>query len=48
MRQLKIGIITRSSFNQSLASYHGFLKHANSFKLTKKLKDQILGMDFKQ
>lgn len=41
MAELEEGSITEESFNQTLASYFGFLKHANSFKLTQKLKNQI-------
>lgn len=37
---LQIGIISEKSFNQSLQSYLGYLGHANSFKLTQKLKNQ--------
>lgn len=33
--------ITDENFNQSLQSYLGYLGHANSFKLTQKLKNQI-------
>ena len=34
----KIGL---ENFNQSLQSYLGYLKHAKSYKLTEKLKNQI-------
>ena len=39
--KLQAGAITEASFNQTLASYLGFLKHASSYKLTKKLKNNI-------
>lgn len=38
---LQTGIVSEESFNQSLQSYLGYLGHANSFKLTQKLKNQI-------
>ncbi|MDO8618404.1 MAG: reverse transcriptase domain-containing protein [Candidatus Daviesbacteria bacterium] len=38
---LKNGYISEKSFNQSLQSYLGYLSHANSYKLTQKLKNQI-------
>ena len=34
-------IISRYSFNQSLQSYLGFLKHANTFQLREELKNRI-------
>ncbi len=33
--------ITDENFNQSLQSYLGYLSHANSYKLTQKLKNQV-------
>lgn len=41
MVELEEGVITEESFNQTLASCFGFLKHADSYKLTQKLKNQI-------
>lgn len=38
---LKNGYVSEYSFNQSLQSYLGYLSHANSYKLTQKLKNQI-------
>lgn len=42
-KKLKSVICSNDShhFNQSLQSYLGYLSHANSFKLTQKLKNQI-------
>ena len=37
---LKEGTITAGQFNQTLQSYLGYLLHANSFKLSQKLKNQ--------
>lgn len=39
--KLNQGLITRKSFNQSLQSYYGALKHCNSFKLKRELKKFI-------
>lgn len=38
---LKNEQISERSFNQSLQSYLGYLSHANSYKLTQKLKNQL-------
>ena len=40
-KDLENGIISEYSFNQSLQSYLGFLKHANTFKLREELKIKI-------
>lgn len=37
IEKLKAGIIDDQSFNQSLQSYYGMLKHCNSYKLALKL-----------
>jgi len=42
IEELKNGDFPRKSFNQSLQSYLGYLSHANSYKLTQNLKNQIL------
>lgn len=39
--QLNENRISQISFNQTLASYFGFLKHSKSYKLTENLKNQI-------
>lgn len=39
--ELQNGQISEQSFNQSLQSYLGYLSHADSYKLTQKLKSQI-------
>lgn len=39
--EMKEGKIAEESFNQSLQSYLGYLKHANSYKLTQRLKNDI-------
>ncbi len=41
IEELKNGQISQDSFNQSLQSYLGYLGHANSFRLTQKLKNQV-------
>ncbi|MDP3974112.1 MAG: reverse transcriptase domain-containing protein [Candidatus Daviesbacteria bacterium] len=41
INNLQTGIVSEGSFNQSLQSYLGYLGHANSYKLTQKLKNQI-------
>lgn len=38
---LKESAITESSFNQTVASYLGFLKHFNSYRITRELGNQI-------
>lgn len=38
---VKEGKITEESFYQSLQSYFGYLKHANAYEVTQKLKNQI-------
>ena len=42
-KDLENGIISKHSFNQSLQSYLGFLKHANTFKLRMDLKQSVFG-----
>ncbi len=39
--EFKNGKITKKSLNQSSQSYLGFLKHANAYKLTQELKNQL-------
>ncbi|MEK7092800.1 MAG: reverse transcriptase/maturase family protein, partial [Patescibacteria group bacterium] len=36
--EMKIGVVSKESFHQSLQSYLGFLKHASAHRLTKELK----------
>lgn len=38
---LKNKKISETSFNQTLASYFGFLKHADSYKLTQNLSSMV-------
>lgn len=44
--ELQNGTASKISFNQSLASYLGFLKHSNSFKLSQHLKNLYLSSSF--
>lgn len=41
INDLQNGIISEESFNQSLQSYLGYLKHASSFNFTQQLKNKI-------
>lgn len=45
--ELQNGTTSKISFNQSLASYLGFLRHSNSFKLSQHLEDLYFSGLFK-
>ena len=40
-KDMREGKITEESFNQSLRSYFGYLKHADSYKLSQQLKNDV-------
>ena len=41
VREYKSGVISEETLNQSLQSFLGVLSHANTYKLTEKLKNQF-------
>lgn len=43
-QQYKSGVVSKHSFEQTLAPYLGVLKHANTYKVKKVLKEKILAV----